>query len=139
MNFAPRIIKGKKLTSECGKVAVWDIPDAPMPGETSKYMSLISGHMRCKPQVYSLDKLGTVKKGDLLIVTFSSGDRTVSRARDNVISIGKGFLNDEDHPEYYTNKKASQVIRLTTCDKTSKVRGDGHVVNNLAVWFDRIK
>lgn len=138
MNFAPRIIKGTKLTAECGKVALWDIPDAPLPGEASKYMSLVSGHMRCKPQVYSLDKLGTVKKGDLLIVTFSSGDQTVSRARDNVISVGKGQLNDEDNPENYTNTKVAQVTRLTTCDKTSKVRGDGHVENNLAVWFDRI-
>ena len=139
MNFAPRLPDGKKFTSQCGKVAVWDIVDAPMPGEASKFMALITGHMRCKPDIYSLDKLGTVKKGDLLIVTFSSGEKTVSRARADVISIGKGQLNDKDNPENYTNKKVAQVTRLTTCDKTSKVRGDGHVENNLAVWFVRIK
>lgn len=134
MGFAPRVPSGNKFSSQCGKVAWWDKGNSPKPGERSLQKAFITGHMRCSGTYYSIDNLRKSKKGYLLSVVYSSGDVVIAEAYTNVRSIDKGRLNsDEDNT--MNGGKMLQEIRVSTCDKESDLRRDGHVEKNLYQLF----
>ncbi len=134
MGFAPRVPSGNKFSSQCGKVAWWDKGNSPKPGERSLQKAFITGHMRCSGTYYSIDNLRKSKKGYLLSVVYDSGDVVIAEAYTKVNSIDKGKLNSEK-ANTMNGGEMLREIRVSTCDKESDLRRDGHVEKNLYQLF----
>lgn len=137
MRFAPRVDDGGDFTSQCGKVAHWDVPGAARPGEESEYIALITGHVMCGPTHYSIENIKHGRKGDVLRVLYSSGDVVVMRARSDVDTVKKAELNkDRSRTD---NRAPARTARLSTCDRSLPLRADGHSDYSYYMLFDRFQ
>ena len=139
MECGPMVRTPRGWSSQCGKVAWKDEADLPRPGVASLNRSLITGHVWCQREVYSLDHLREVKKGDKIEIHYSSGDVVVGVAEQDADSIPKSQLNAEaegkHNPALHNDKKA-RTLRLSTCDSESDYRPDGHLSRNVYALYE---
>lgn len=138
MEFGPMSTTPRGWSSQCGKVAWKDDADWPRPGFASTSRSLITGHVWCQREVYSLDRLRDVRVGDRIEVHYSSGDVVVGIAEQDAASIPKSQLNAEAegqrNPALH-NEGEARTIRVTTCDSESEYRSDGHLSKNVYTLY----
>lgn len=150
MPFAPRVINRDdpgKFASRCGGVAYWDNSGWPKPGVESLNKALVTGHVMCGDKWYPLQYLQPTekngkevpggRKGDLLYIQYSSGDLVIAEAKEDSRNLEKlGPESPNEDPAYMTNDgKMVREIRLTTCDRTSVIREDGHAKYNVVQRF----
>ena len=138
MEFGPMVRTPRGWSSQCGKVAWKNEADLPRPGVSSRNRSLITGHVWCQREVYSLDHLRDVREGDRIEIYYSSGDVVVGVAEQDADSIPKSQLNAEAegtrNPALHNDKKA-RTLRLSTCDSESDYRPDGHLSRNVYALY----
>lgn len=158
INFAPRVENDKgDFLSQCGKVAWWDANESwPKPGQLSKKLALIGGHVMCYGKFYELKHLQPDPKtrapgsrqGDLLYITYDSGDVVVAEAIEDSQEVDKRELTSLDRhlcaDGTYDDATAQcvgnegRMISLSTCDRTGEIRPDGHAAFNVAQLY-RVK
>lgn len=128
---------GDPFKSDCGESIWYSAQGWPTPGTLSPRKSLITGHMRCKGEVYELDKLRFSGKNATLRVTFDSGDVVIAQATMPATQVPKTKLNKTK--SYVFNSGDDRMIRLSTCDSTSDLQANGHVKDNIVQVFDVIQ
>lgn len=158
MDFAPRVENDKgDFLSRCGKVAWWDANESwPKPGQSSKKLALVGGHVMCYGKFYELKNLQPDPKtrepgsrqGDLLYITYDSGDVVVAEAIEDSQEVDKRKLTSLDRhlcaDGIYDDATAQcvgnegRMISLSTCDRTGDIRPDGHAAFNVAQLY-RVK
>ncbi|WP_147675090.1 sortase family protein [Nigerium massiliense] len=124
------------LSSACGSVAWNAEPGWPEPGASSPYYALMSGHVRCGRELYTLDALRDVVPGDTMTVAYSSGEEAEFRALQGAETIAKAELNAD--PARYRGDVPDSVVRLSTCDPESAPRPDGHLSQNIWTLWRRV-
>ncbi len=99
-----------------------------------KGVSIIAGHVDYHGDPDVFQHLDRVRKGDRVIVTYSSGeevhfvvDRTKVESRTQV----------PDDSTIWTSTKKTPVLRLLTCDPQSK-QASGHFDDNFIAWAHRV-
>ncbi len=138
MDFGPATYDSLGWGSECGKVAYRDRDDFPKPGFASKNRSLVSGHVWCDRETYTLNDLDKVRKGDRVEVYYSSGDVAVGQAEADAAALPKDELNAEHKGQVnprLRNSKKLRTMRVSTCDTDSPVRANGHLSANVYVLY----
>lgn len=119
--------------SQCGKTIWYSAKGWPTPGSASTQRSLITGHMQCGDEVYSINNLKNARKGAILKVTFDSGCVVVAKATIKATNIPKVDLNERD--KLY-NKELARIIRVSTCDDEAVKDRYGHSTKNYYQMFE---
>lgn len=144
MYFDKAVYTVRGWGSGCGKVAYRDRDSSSVdwrwskPGYLSESRSLITGHVWCSREVYSLDNLKKVKAGDQVEVHYTSGDIVVGFAEHDAEDAVKSELNAEIEGERnpnLSNASPMRTFRVSTCDTDSVVRPDGHLSKNTYVLY----
>lgn len=138
MKFGPAVYDSLGWGSQCSKVAYRNRDEYPKPGFASKNRSLITGHVWCDRETYTLDRLREVKKGDRAEVYYSSGDFVVAKAEGDAASLPKEELNAEHNGQpnlRLRNDKELRTLRVSTCDTDSAIRANGHLSENVYVLY----
>lgn len=138
MKFGPAVYSSLGWGSQCGKVAYRDRDDYPKPGFASQNRSLVSGHVWCDRETYTLDHLREVRQGDRAEVYYSSGDVVVAKAENDAMGLSKSELNAEHDGQLnprLRNDKKLRTMRVSTCDTDSAVRANGHLSDNIYVLY----
>lgn len=104
----------------------------PKPGHRGA--SIVVGHINHGSQPDVFWNLPQVKVGDLVTVTYGSGEQvkfriTQSRAASKTEVPRDDTIWDHDNPQ--------PILRLITCDPTTPLRG-GHYEGNWVVWADQL-
>ncbi len=126
--------KKDDFESECGKTTWYSASGWPTPGTESLQRSLITGHMRCGGEVYSINDLKQSRTGALLKVTYDGGCVVVARATMNATNVKKDTLNITRN--YLYNKELARIIRVSTCDDEATKDAQGHSTQNVFQMFE---
>lgn len=142
MYFDRAVYTARGWGSECGKVAYrnrdsrgWNWT---RPGHLSESRALITGHVWCDRETYSMDNLRKVKADDRVEIHYTSGDVVVGFAEHDAENVVKAELNaeteGESNPNLY-NASPMRTFRVSTCDTDSPLRSDEHLSKSTYVPY----